>query len=106
MTQTNNLPSGTVTFLFTDIEDSTKLWEQHPQAMRAALAHHDSILREAIESHNGHIIKTTGDGVHAVFNEHIKPPLTCTGGISHCASAWDYIPAKLSYAMVIIMGRH
>jgi predicted ATPase/class 3 adenylate cyclase len=62
-----NLPTGTVTFLFTDIEGSTKLWEQYPEAMKAALAKHDSILKEAIESNHGHIIKTTGDGVHAVF---------------------------------------
>ena len=61
------LPTGTVTFLFTDIEGSTQLWEKHPEAMKAALAKHDSILREAIESNHGHIIKTTGDGVHAVF---------------------------------------
>jgi len=60
-------PSGTVTFLFTDIESSTKLWEEHPEAMKAALAKHDAILKKAIESNHGHIIKTTGDGVHAVF---------------------------------------
>ena len=64
----NNLPSGTVTFLFTDIEDSTFLWEQYPEAMKSALAKHDSILKDAIESNRGHIIKTTGDGVHAVFS--------------------------------------
>ena len=63
----NNLPSGTVTFLFTDIVDSTPLWEKHPEAMKSALAKHDSILKEAIESNHGHVIKTTGDGVHAVF---------------------------------------
>ena len=63
----SELPSGTVTFLFTDIEGSTKLWEQYPEEMKAALAKHDSILKEAIESNHGHIIKTTGDGVHAVF---------------------------------------
>jgi predicted ATPase/class 3 adenylate cyclase len=63
----NALPSGTVTFLFTDIEGSTQLWENHPEAMKTALARHDSILREAIESNHGHIIKTTGDGFHAVF---------------------------------------
>ena len=39
-----DLPTGTVTFLFTDIEGSTRLWEQHPQAMAGALAHHDQIL--------------------------------------------------------------
>jgi predicted ATPase/class 3 adenylate cyclase len=61
------LPSGTVTFLFTDIEGSTQLWEKHPEAMRDALAQHDSILRESIESNHGHVIKMTGDGIHSVF---------------------------------------
>jgi predicted ATPase/class 3 adenylate cyclase len=64
----NNLPSGTVTFLFTDIEGSTELWEQHPEAMKSALEKHDSILKEAVKSNYGHIIKTTGDGIHAVFS--------------------------------------
>ncbi len=61
------LPTGTVTFLFTDIEGSTTLWEQHPDAMRVALARHDAQLCRAIESSNGRIVKTTGDGVLAVF---------------------------------------
>jgi class 3 adenylate cyclase len=63
-----SLPSGTVTFLFTDIEGSTKLWEQYPEAMKSALAKHDSILKEVVESNHGQIIKTTGDGIHAVFS--------------------------------------
>ncbi|MFT3896019.1 MAG: adenylate/guanylate cyclase domain-containing protein [Anaerolineales bacterium] len=67
----NNFPSGTVTFLFTDIEGSTQLWEKYPEQMRAALAQHDAILRDVIASHHGHIIKTTGDGVHAVFEKAI-----------------------------------
>ena len=66
------LPSGTVTFLFTDIEGSTQLWEKHPEAMKSALAKHDAILKEVIESNHGHIIKTTGDGVHAVFEKAIE----------------------------------
>ena len=61
------LPSGTVTFLFTDLEGSTRLWEEHPDAMREALARHDEILRGAIEENRGHVVKTTGDGVHAAF---------------------------------------
>jgi predicted ATPase/class 3 adenylate cyclase/Tfp pilus assembly protein PilF len=61
------LPTGTVTFLFTDIEGSTTLWEQHPDAMQAALALHDRLLRHAIESSDGRIVKSTGDGVYAVF---------------------------------------
>ena len=61
------LPSGTVTFLFTDIEGSTRLWEEHPEAMKAALARHDAILVDAVVAHGGTVVKTTGDGVHAVF---------------------------------------
>jgi predicted ATPase/class 3 adenylate cyclase len=60
-------PSGTVTFLFTDIEGSTRLWEDHPDAMPDALARHDVILRDAVESAGGHVVKTTGDGFFAVF---------------------------------------
>ncbi len=62
-----DLPTGLVTFLFSDIEGSTWLWEQHGQKMREALARHDEILRLAVHEHSGHIVKTTGDGVHAVF---------------------------------------
>jgi predicted ATPase/class 3 adenylate cyclase len=61
------LPSGTVTFLFTDLESSTRLWSEHPEAMRSALARHDAILRSVIAGHSGHYVKTTGDGAHAVF---------------------------------------
>jgi predicted ATPase/class 3 adenylate cyclase len=61
------LPTGTVTFLLTDIEGSTQLWESQPEAMKAALAGHDVLLREAIEGNHGRVIKTTGDGVLAVF---------------------------------------
>ena len=62
-----DLPSGTVTFLFTDLEGSTRLWEEHPDAMHDALARHDELVRKAIESHAGHVVKKTGDGFHAAF---------------------------------------
>jgi predicted ATPase/class 3 adenylate cyclase len=62
-----DLPSGTLTFLFTDLEGSTRLWEEHPDAMSSALARHDDILREAIVAANGQVVKSTGDGVHAAF---------------------------------------
>src|SRR5690242_1957977 len=62
-----DLPTGTVTFLFTDVEGSTRLWQDHPDAMKDALARHDEILRDAINAHDGHLVKTTGDGVHAAF---------------------------------------
>ncbi len=63
----SELPSGTVTFLFTDLEGSTRLWEEHPDTMRPALARHDDLARSAIESHDGFVVKTTGDGFHAAF---------------------------------------
>ena len=47
------LPSGTVTFLFTDLEGSTRLWEEHPEAMSEALARHDEILRDAVDGRDG-----------------------------------------------------
>jgi predicted ATPase/class 3 adenylate cyclase len=61
------LASGTLIFLFTDVEGSTRRWEQFPQAMKAALERHDSILRAAVAASNGQVVKTTGDGMMAVF---------------------------------------
>ena len=61
------LPSGTVTFLFTDIQGSTKLWESQPDAMRAALARHDALLRTAVEDNEGVVFKTIGDAFCAAF---------------------------------------
>jgi len=61
------LPTGTLTFCFTDIEGSTQLWERHPHAMPAALVRHDAIVRETVALHRGVVFKTVGDGFHAVF---------------------------------------
>src|SRR6201996_3619504 len=60
-------PSGVVTFLFTDVEGSTRRWEADAEGMRVALAAHDEVLRKAIEAHGGWVFKHTGDGVCAVF---------------------------------------
>jgi class 3 adenylate cyclase len=62
-----DLPTGTVTILFTDIEGSTRLWQEQPDAMRLALARHDAVLRAAIETNNGHVFKTMGDAFCAAF---------------------------------------
>ena len=62
-----NLPDGTVTFLYTDLEGSTALWERHPQAMQAAVARHDALLRQAITTHRGHVFRAAGDGLCAAF---------------------------------------
>jgi predicted ATPase/class 3 adenylate cyclase len=56
-----------VTFLFTDVEDSTALWEQFPRVMPEAFARHDAMLREAIAGHGGHIFTIAGDGFGAAF---------------------------------------
>jgi predicted ATPase/class 3 adenylate cyclase len=60
-------PSGTVTFLFTDIEGSTRLWADAPDAMRSALARHDEIVRSALGAHGGYVFSTGGDGFAAAF---------------------------------------
>jgi class 3 adenylate cyclase len=82
------LPSGTVTFLFTDLEGSTSLWQDQPEAMRDALARHDVIVRGAIESHDGYVVKTTGDGWHAAFADartRLTPPSICSSRSPHAA---------------------
>jgi predicted ATPase/class 3 adenylate cyclase len=72
--------SGTLTFLFTDLEGSTRLWEQFPHAMKTALERHDAILRAAVAGSNGRVVKTTGDGMMAVF-------ASAVGGLSACLTA-------------------
>jgi predicted ATPase/class 3 adenylate cyclase len=61
------LPVGTVTFLYTDIEGSTRRWEQDARAMKSAVEHHDDIMRKAIEAHGGVVFRTMGDAFCAVF---------------------------------------
>ena len=64
---TDAAPSGVVTFLFTDVEGSTRRWEANAEEMRVTLAAHDEVLRGAIEAHGGWLFKHTGDGVCAAF---------------------------------------
>jgi predicted ATPase/class 3 adenylate cyclase len=61
------IPSGTVTFVFTDVVGSTALWQDHPQAMAEALARHDEIVRRAIAGHGGYVFSTAGDAFAAAF---------------------------------------
>jgi class 3 adenylate cyclase len=61
------LPSGTVTFLFTDVEGSTQRWEQQPDAMKVASSRHDALLRAAIDANGGRVFKTVGDAFCAAF---------------------------------------
>src|SRR5260370_30919317 len=55
--------------LFTDIEGSTRLWEQEPERMPQALARHDEVARATVTSHRGVVVKMTGDGIHAAFDD-------------------------------------
>lgn len=64
----NALPEGTVTFLFTDIEGSTRMWEEHPTTMQSALAAHDRLMRREIEAAGGAVFKTAGDAFCAAFH--------------------------------------
>ena len=61
------LPSGTVTFLFTDVEGSTRMWASDTEAMSASLLVHDAILRGAIEGNGGYVFTTAGDSFAAAF---------------------------------------
>jgi class 3 adenylate cyclase len=65
----NALPTGTVTFLFTDIEGSTRLFQQDPEGMKDALARHHALVQGAIGAHRGHVFHVVGDGFCSVFEE-------------------------------------
>ena len=62
------LPSGTVTFLLTDLEGSTRMWEQEPEAMKAAMVRHDELLEKAIAANHGFVFSRMGDGMAAAFS--------------------------------------
>lgn len=100
------LPSGTVTFLFTDIEGSTELWERQPEAMKTALAQHDSILKEAIEENHGYLIKTTGDGVHAVFATVLDAVHASIGVQKKLQTSKDFETIDISRPFRVRMGLH
>jgi predicted ATPase/class 3 adenylate cyclase len=67
-TAMRDLPAETVTFLFTDIEGSTRLWDAHPAAMQVALARHDAMMRQIAAAHHGEVFKTIGDAFCIAFN--------------------------------------
>ena len=100
-----SLPTGTLTFLFTDIEGSTQLWEQQADAMRAALARHDSLLRSAVEDHGGILVKTTGDGLLAVFHTGVDAVVAALA-IQHAigAESWDQAIGRLRVRIGLLTG--
>lgn len=64
-----SLPSGTVTFVMTDIEGGSRMWERDPSAMQSALARHDELLEQAVSGNSGVVVKSKGkgDSIFAVF---------------------------------------
>src|SRR5215510_686163 len=95
------LPTGTVTFLFTDIEGSTTRWEHQPEAMRVALARHDALIRATIDERDGHVVKTMGDAFHAAFSR--APDAVAAAVDAQChlqAEAWGEIgPLRVRMAL-------
>ena len=63
----SDAPAESLTFVFADLESSTRLWEQFPEAMKGAMERHDEILRAAVDGAGGRVVKSTGDGMMAVF---------------------------------------
>jgi predicted ATPase/class 3 adenylate cyclase len=81
------LPTGTVTFLFTDIEGSTRLWQQHPEPMKQALLRHHALLQQSIESSNGYVFQIVGDAFCAAFH-------TAAGGVAAALAAQRALAAE------------
>src|SRR5258705_12292277 len=90
------LPTGTVTFLFTDIEGSTKLSQQHPDAMPVLLARHNQILHQAIEGYNGYVFQVVGDSFAAAFHS-TSDALNAAVDAQRklCNEAWTPAPIKV-----------
>lgn len=99
-----NLPTGTVTFLFTDIEGSTRLWEEHPEAMQAALRRHDALVRGAVESNRGYVFKAMGDAFDAAFAD-ASDALAAAVAAQRMllAEAWE-VPGGLRVRMALHTG--
>ena len=94
--------SVNLTFLFTDLESSTRLWERFPEAMKPAMERHDAILREAVEHFDGRVVKTTGDGMMAVLS-------SPSDGVAACVEAQRGLAAEPwgeTGAMRVRMGLH
>ncbi len=94
-------PTGTVTFLFTDIEGSTRRWEHQPAAMTQAFAQQEHLLRQAIAAHGGYAYKQVGDGFQAAFQ---TAPAALAAAVAAqralAAAAWDGIdPVRVRMAL-------
>lgn len=95
-------PSALTTFLFTDIEGSSRLWEQHPERMGPALERHDAISRAAVEENRGVVVKMLGDGLHAAFSD----PLDAIGAALRLQQALDNPDATHGLPLRVRCGLH
>ena len=93
-------PSGTVTFLFTDVEGSARLWDEHPKAMRTALARHEGLLHEAISAHDGYVFKLMGDEFRVAFSRPTDALAAALDGQRALqAEAWPVGPLRVRMAL-------
>src|SRR5437588_323066 len=100
-----NLPTGTVTFLYTDIESSTTRWEQYPQQMKLAVERHDAILRDAIQAAGGMVFRTMGDAFCASFplaSEAVTAALSAQRAIQ--SEPWDPSLGPIKVRMALHTG--
>ena len=99
------LPTGCITFLFTDIEGSTVLWEQWPTAMRAALARHDALLEETMTAHGGVVFKRMGDAFCVAFADPAAAVAAAAAAQQALhAAPWPELPAPLRVRMALHRG--
>ena len=97
-------PSGTVTFLFTDIEGSTKLAQDYPDAMPSLLARHNEILKQAIETHNGFVFQVVGDSFAAAF-QNAHDALSAALDAQRSLQSEPWMPAPVKVRMGIHTGQ-
>jgi len=98
-----NLPSGIVTFLFTDIEGSTKLAQQYPDALPTLLAQHHGILNQSIQAHNGYVFQIVGDSFSAAFHS-ADDALNATLDAQRLLHNETWTPAPIKVRMGIHTG--
>ena len=96
------LPGGTVTFLFTDIEGSTRLWDAFPDDMRLALSLHDRAVEAAVATCGGHVVKNTGDGMFAAFSSAPEAAAAAVAAQQALASMeWPVVIGSLGVRMAL-----
>ena len=99
----SSLPSGTITFLFTDIEGSTKLAQQYPDAMPALLARHHEILHQSVQTHNGYVYQVVGDSFATAFHS-AGDALNAALDAQRLLHSESWVPAPIKVRMGLHTG--